>query len=273
MHACILACGLRRRSVEIAAVHMSADLHSTWGRIGPGRLTTRPSVPNQKVSPIYRQGPRPLPTALTHSVTHMVNPENRRIILASGSAIRATLLRNAGLAFETAMSRIDEEAVRAALDAEGAGPRDVADTLAEMKARKVSERNPGALVIGCDQVLDHDGQVLTKPDSEAEARAQLLGLRGKTHRLLAAAVVIENGEPLWRHVGIARLTMREFSPAYLDGYLARTWPGIRASVGSYQLESEGVRLFSRIEGDYFTILGLPLIELLTWLSIRGDIAA
>lgn len=252
---------------------MAADLHSTWGRIRLGRLTTGPSIPNQNESPTYRQGPRPPPPALTHSVTHMKRPENRRIILASGSAIRATLLRNAGLAFETAMPRVDEEAIRAALDAEGAGPRDVADTLAEMKARKVSDKNPGALVIGCDQVLDLDGRVLTKPENEAAARAQLRGLRGKTHRLLSAAVVVENGEPLWRHVGTARLTMREFSPAYLDSYLTRTWPGIGASVGSYQLESEGVRLFSRIEGDYFTILGLPLIELLTWLSIRGDIAA
>lgn len=203
----------------------------------------------------------------------MPSPENRRIILASGSEIRATLLRNAGLAFETALPRVDEEAIRAALEAEGAGPRDVADTLAEMKARKVSERSADALVIGCDQVLDHDGKVLAKPESAAEARAQLLSLRGKTHRLLSAAVVAQNGEPLWRHVGIARLTMREFSHLYLEAYVARNWPAIGSSVGSYQLESEGVRLFSRIEGDYFTILGLPLIELLTWLSIRGDIAA
>lgn len=203
----------------------------------------------------------------------MERPPNRRIILASGSAIRATLLRNAGLEIETAPPRVDEEAIRAALEAEHAGPRDVADMLAEMKARKVSEKNPGALVVGCDQVLDLDGNILSKPESEVAARAQLLSLRGKTHRLLSAAVVVENGEPHWRHIGTARLTMREFSPAYLDGYLARNWPEIGASVGSYQIESEGVRLFSRIEGDYFTILGLPLIELLTWLSIRGDIAA
>lgn len=203
----------------------------------------------------------------------MKSPTPRRVILASGSAIRATLLRSAGLEIETAQPRVDEEAIRAALEAEGASPRGVADTLAEMKARKVSERNPGALVIGCDQVLDLEGRVLSKPESEASARAQLLDLRGKSHRLLSAAVVVENGKPLWRHVGTARLTMREFSPDYLDAYLARNWPEIGASVGSYQLESEGVRLFSRIEGDYFTILGLPLIELLTWLSIRGDIAA
>lgn len=217
---------------------------------------------------------RPQPTgALFHSVTHMALLPHRRIMLASGSAIRATLLRNAGVGIETAVPRIDEEAIRAALDGEGASPRDVADMLAEMKARKISERNPGALVIGCDQVLDHAGAVLSKPENEGEAKKQLIALRGKTHRLLSAVVVVENAAPLWRHVGTARLTMREFSSDYLDGYLARNWPAIGGSVGSYQLESEGVRLFSRIEGDYFTILGLPLIELLTWLSIRGDIAA
>lgn len=195
------------------------------------------------------------------------------LILASSSEIRAALLRNAGLKITTAPARIDEEMIRQALQAEAATPRDVADALAEMKARKVSERNPGALVLGCDQVLDCDGQILAKSDTAETARAQLQALSGKTHRLLSAAVVCRDGEPIWRHVGTARLTMRDVSPAYLDEYVARNWPDIGASVGAYKLESEGVRLFSRIEGDYFTILGLPLIELLTWLGIRGDIAA
>ncbi len=203
----------------------------------------------------------------------MATLETRKILLASGSEIRATLLRNAGLTIETQVARIDEDAIRAALDAEGATPRDVADALAEMKARKVSDRHPESLVIGCDQILDLDSRVLNKPQTAAEARIQLSDLRGKTHRLLSAAVVCRAGRPLWRHVGTARLTMRDFSDDYLDAYVARNWPDIGASVGSYKLESEGVRLFSRIEGDYFTILGLPLIELLTWLSIRGDIAA
>ncbi len=203
----------------------------------------------------------------------MTVSDSRRLLLASGSEIRATLLRNAGLVIETLAPRIDEDAIRGALRSEHATPREVADVLAEMKARKVSERHPDALVIGCDQVLDADGQVLSKPGTAAEARIQLALLRNRTHQLLSAAVVCHQGRPLWRHVGIARLTMRDFSDSYLDAYIARNWPGIGDSVGSYKLEGEGVRLFSRIDGDYFTILGLPLIELLTWLSIRGDIAA
>lgn len=203
----------------------------------------------------------------------MTTTDSRSIILASGSEIRATLLRNAGIAIGTLAPRIDEGAIRAALEAENATPRDMADALADMKARKVSERHPDALVIGCDQILDSDGLALSKPETATDARRQLIGLRGKTHRLLSAAVVCFEGRPLWRHVGTARLTMRDFSDSYLDAYLARNWPGIGDSAGSYKLEAEGVRLFSRIEGDYFTILGLPLIELLTWLTIRGDIAA
>lgn len=203
----------------------------------------------------------------------MTTAPARHILLASGSEIRAALLRNAGLAIEVSAARVDEETIRAALEAGAATPRDIADTLAEMKARKVSERNPDALVIGCDQVLDLDGRILSKPDSAEAARRQLLDLRGRTHRLLSAVVVCHEGLPIWRHVGTARLTMRDFSDRYLDDYLARNWPAIGESVGAYKLEAEGVRLFSRIEGDYFTILGLPLIDLLTWLSIRGDIAA
>lgn len=203
----------------------------------------------------------------------MTTAPARRILLASGSAIRAELLRNAGLAIEVSAARVDEDSIRAALEAGAATPRDIADTLAEMKARKVSERNPDALVIGCDQVLDLDGRTLSKPDSVEAARCQLLDLRGRTHRLLSAVVVCHEGLPIWRHVGTARLTMRDFSDPYLADYLARNWPAIGESVGAYKLEAEGVRLFSRIDGDYFTILGLPLIDLLTWLSIRGDIAA
>lgn len=194
-----------------------------------------------------------------------------QIVLASGSTIRARLLRNAGLAIEVHPARIDEEAVRAALEHEGATPRDIADALAELKARKVSEKYPGALVLGCDQVLDLDGQILSKPSDIDDARAQLTAMRGRTHRLLSAAVVARDGTPIWRHVGQVRLTMRNVSDAYLDAYLERNWHSIRDSVGCYKLEEEGVRLFSRIDGDYFTVLGLPLIELLTWLSVRGDI--
>lgn len=195
------------------------------------------------------------------------------LILASGSEIRQQLLRNAGVPFEIAKPRIDEEMVRDALQAEQATPRDIADTLAEMKALKISERTPDRLVLGCDQVLDLGGQVLSKPRDRDDARAQLLAMRGQRHMLLSAAVLCENGKPIWRHVGQVRLQMRDFSDAFLDGYLDRNWPGISYCVGAYKLEEEGIRLFSRVDGDYFNVLGLPLIELLNYLTVRGDLQA
>ena len=195
------------------------------------------------------------------------------IILASSSEIRATLLRNAGVPFTTEKPRVDEEMIRASLEAEEASPRDIADFLAEAKARKVSLKANGALVIGCDQVLDFDGTVMSKPADPAECLAQLTALRGKTHRLLSAVVIYKDGEPLWRHVGVVRLTMREFSDDYLRDYVDRNWESIRWSVGGYKLEEEGVRLMSRIEGDYFNVLGLPMIELLNYLTVRGALPA
>jgi len=196
-----------------------------------------------------------------------------RLVLASASEIRATLLRNAGVQIDVIPARIDEATIRAALEAEEASPRDVADTLAEMKAMKLSERHPDAMVLGCDQVLAFEGRILTKPDTADAARAQLSALRGKRHMLLSAAVLYEAGKPLWRHVGGVRLTMRAFSDAYLDDYLSRNWESIRHAVGAYKLEEEGARLFSRVEGDYFTVLGLPLLEVLGFLGQRGMIAA
>ncbi|MAN97496.1 MAG: septum formation protein Maf, partial [Roseovarius sp.] len=136
---------------------------------------------------------------------------NTPLILASSSAIRQSLLRNAGLAFETATPRVDEESVRAALLAEGAKPRDIADALAELKATKISARHPAALVIGCDQVLDLGGTLLSKPETVDEARAQLSAMRGKRHDLLSAVVICQAGRPLWRHIGTARMTVRPFS--------------------------------------------------------------
>ena len=162
--------------------------------------------------------------------------------------------------------------VKQALMAEAASPRDIADALAELKARKISEKNPGALVLGCDQVLDHRGQMLSKPVDRADATAQLQRLRNDRHMLLSAAVICEDGKPIWRHVGQVRLRMRDVSDAYIDGYVARNWDSISQSVGCYKLEEEGVRLFTAIEGDYFHVLGMPLLELLNYLTLRGDLA-
>jgi len=195
------------------------------------------------------------------------------IILASGSEVRATLLRKAGVQVEAISPRIDEDAVKAALMSEAAAPRDIADTLAELKARKISEKMPGALVIGCDQVLDFEGSLLSKPETPEEALDQLRRMRGRRHKLLSAAVICRDGRPEWRHVGQVRLTMREASDSYLQGYVARNWDSIRHSVGAYKLEEEGVRLFTAIDGDYFTVLGMPLLELLNFLMLRGEIDA
>ena len=193
------------------------------------------------------------------------------VILASASEIRATLLRNAGLEVQIKPARIDEDMIRAGLEAEDASPHDVADTLAELKAAKVSSKNPGALVLGADQLLELKGQIFSKPDTPEDARAQLRALSGKTHRLLSALVVLRDGQPLWRHVAPVRLTMHDLSDAFIDDYVSRNWESIRWAVGCYKLEEEGVRLFSRIEGDYFAVLGLPLIEFLNWLRARGEL--
>ena len=195
------------------------------------------------------------------------------LILASGSATRAGMLRAAGVPFEVVVPRVDEAALKAALVAEGRPARDIADALAEMKAARVSGKRPEALVLGGDQVLSCEGRLFSKPGRPEEACEQIAALMGQTHRLYSAAVIYQGGEPVWRHVSEARLTMGRLSSAWIEGYVARNWDAIRHSVGGYRIEEEGVRLFSRIDGDHFTILGLPLLPLLSFLSLRGTIAS
>jgi len=198
--------------------------------------------------------------------------QNERLVLASTSEIRAAMLRAVGLNVQTHAPRVDEHAVQAALRAAGAGARDIADALAEAKARKVSHSHPDDLVLGCDQTLDIGGTMLTKPADPEMARQHLHMLQGQTHHLFSAAVVFLQGAPIWRHVGHARMSMRPLSPAFIASYVDQHWPSIRHAVGCYKIEEAGARLFSAIEGDQFTIQGLPLIPLLNYLVQRGAMA-
>lgn len=193
---------------------------------------------------------------------------SKPLILASQSPIRRALLENAGVSVEALPARIDEEAIKDALLLDGAPPRDIADALAEGKARKVSMKRPEAMVIGCDQVLSFKGRLISKAESIDEARMILSELRGERHRLMSAAVIYEDGDPKWRHIGEVRLEMNNVSDDYLDDYLVRNWDSVRDAVGCYKLEEEGVRLFSRIDGEYFNVLGLPLLPLLAYLGQR-----
>ncbi|MHA7775628.1 Maf-like protein [Roseibium sp. M-1] len=184
------------------------------------------------------------------------------IVLASGSRIRADLLKNAGLSIDVDPADVDERAVEAPLLEAGFPPEDLASVLAEAKANDVSARRPGDLVIGADQILAFEGERRTKPEDMEAARRQLLAFSGKTHELHSAVVISKGGEAIWRHVSTARLTMRDLSPAFIGHYLAAAGEEVLSSVGAYQLEGLGVQLFEKIDGDYFTILGLPLLPLL-----------
>ena len=195
----------------------------------------------------------------------------RSFILASSSATRLAMLRDAGLDVAVQPARIDELSIRQSMTADNATSRDIADTLADLKARKISDKMPDQLVLGCDQILEFQGLICGKPDSPEQASQQLKAMRGQTHRLLSAVVLYDNGVPVWRHVGAARMTMRHSSDEWLDGYVRRNWDTIQHSAGSYLIEQEGIRLFAQIEGDHFTILGLPLLPLLEYLMIRGFI--
>jgi septum formation protein len=194
-----------------------------------------------------------------------MNSPVRTLVLASASKSRAQLLSGAGLAFEVLPAHADEDAVKDALKAEGATAVQCAETLAEIKAVQVSQRLPDCLVIGADQMLECDGVWFDKPADLDGARAHLKALRGKTHVLPTAVAVVLGGSVIWHHSASPRLTMRAFSDAFIEHYIANTGPQILSSVGAYQLEGWGVQLFDRIDGDFSTILGLPLLPLLAFL--------
>jgi len=196
------------------------------------------------------------------------------LILASQSASRRAMLDAAGVPHVAMAAGVDEDGMKLALRGEGHDARALADALAELKATKVSRRHPTDLVLGCDStvVLD-DGTMIDKTASREESRDQLRRMRGTRHRLFSAAVICEGGSPVWRHVDVAKMHMRDFSDAFIESYLDAEWPTIGGCVGGYRIEGRGAQLFARIEGSQFTILGLPLLPLLDYLRVRGVMPA
>lgn len=195
---------------------------------------------------------------------------NLPIILASGSFIRRQILDGAGLEYDVVVKPVDEAAIKAAMLSEGSRLRDIADALAEAKSRRVSMAQPG-LVIGADQIMVFENTLYDKPKDMREARERLLKLRGKTHHLIGAVVICENGAPVWRHMAKTELTMRDFSEGFLDEYLEAEGEGVLTSVGAYKFEGRGSQLFSEVKGDFFSILGLSLLPVLDYLRTRGAI--
>jgi len=195
---------------------------------------------------------------------------NIPIILASGSAIRAQIMREAGLEFEVITRPVDEAAIKQSLLAQKTPLRDIADALAEAKSVRVSRQHPG-LVIGADQIMVMDNVLYDKPATMNEARERLWDMRGKTHNLMGAVVISENGNPVWRHMSKTTLSVREFSESFLDDYMASEGEIVLKSVGAYRFEGRGAQLFSKAEGDFFSILGLSLLAVLDYLRQRGAI--
>ena len=201
----------------------------------------------------------------------MTRPE---VILASGSSSRRAMLTAAGIAFTAITPEVDEDGLRARMPAKTATKGDaVAEHLAERKALAVSMHHPNALVVGCDQVLVCEGRLFNKAEDETQASATLRALRGRTHELISAAVIARGDMLAWRCTDVARLEMREFSDAYLEDYLRAEVPDILGSVGCYRIEGRGAQLFARVEGDQFTIRGLPLIPLLAALREQGALSS
>ena len=194
------------------------------------------------------------------------------LVLASMSATRRAMLAAAGVPFEAVAPRVDEDAAKASFRARGLGARDLADALAELKAIRVSASRPGDIVLGCDQTLEFDGgMMLDKPGEDVASQLRMLS--GRTHRLFSAVVAVENGQPVWRCIDKAVLTMRTLSDHFIQDYVAREGDAVSGCVGGYRVEDLGAQLFTKIDGSHFTILGLPLLPLLDWLRVRGVLAS
>jgi len=202
----------------------------------------------------------------------MVDLNLPRLVLASASPFRRRLLEAAGIAFAVVAPEVDEAAIKSGLFQSGASLREIAQGLAVAKAEVVSASLPDALVIGADQVLACGAQIFNKPASVAEAREQLVRLRGKTHELLTAVALAAAGTAVWTRLETATLAMRPFSDAFLTDYLARVGDRVRGTVGAYEVEGPGIQLMESIEGDMFTVIGLPLLALLSELRARGALA-
>ena len=198
----------------------------------------------------------------------MIKPN---IILASGSKIRKDILRNAGINFDVIVKPVDESAIKEAMLADNAPLKDIADALAESKSVRVSQQNSG-LVIGADQIMVMDDKLYDKPSSLTEAKERLLSMRGNTHFLMGAVVISENGIPVWRYLSKTKLTMRFFSEKFIDEYIGQEGESLLKSVGAYKFEGRGSQLFSDVKGDFFSILGLPLLPVLDFLRTRGAIS-
>ena len=194
------------------------------------------------------------------------------LVLASTSSARREMLTAAGVSFEAVAPRVDEESAKESFRARGLGARDLADALAELKAIRVSASRPGDVVLGCDQTLElDDGTMLDKPGDDVASQLRILS--GRTHRLFSAVVAVENGQPVWRHIDKAVLTIRPLSESFIQDYVAHEGDAVSGCVGSYRVEGLGAQLFTRIDGSHFTILGLPLLPLLDWLRVRGVLAS
>lgn len=195
---------------------------------------------------------------------------SQRLILASGSQIRKTIMEQAGLDFEVIAKPVDEAAIKDSLLAQNVPMKEIADALAEAKAMRVSRTEDG-LIIGSDQIMVLDGQLCDKPPSLEAARERLVAMRGKPHELIGAVVICENGVPVWRHMAVSKLVVRDFSDEFLDRYIEMEGEALTKSVGAYRFEGPGAQLFSSVEGSFFSILGLSLLPILDYLRVRGVI--